>query len=88
VLFRSRPVEESNYAGKRDVFGFFDEVVTAPFSLFAAKVAGFSEFEQDIFEKLMRNAMLLSDIMNQDGLIFPMLAEVSQGVQGVLGLFG
>jgi hypothetical protein len=83
-----RPVQKSNYAGKRDVFGFFDEVVTAAFAFFAAEVSGLSEFEEDIFEKLMRNAMLFSDIVNQDSFIFPMLTEVGKGMQGILGLFG
>jgi hypothetical protein len=36
----------------------------------------------------MRNAMLLSDIVNQDSLVFPMLAQIGQGMQGVLGFFG
>ncbi len=46
-------VEEPNHSGKWDVFGFFDEVVATAFSLFATEVAGLSEFEEDIFEKLM-----------------------------------
>jgi hypothetical protein len=32
--------------------------------------------------------MLLGDVLNQNSLVFPMLAEVSQGMKGVLGLFG
>lgn len=81
-------VKESNHSGKGDVLGFFDQVVASSFAFFAAEVACFAKLEEDIFEKLMRNAMLFGDVLNQDGLVFPMLTEISQGMQGVLGLFG
>jgi hypothetical protein len=81
-------VEESNHAGKWDVFGFFDQVVATSFALFTTEVACFAELEEYVFEKLMRNTMFFGYVLNQDGLIFPMLTEVSEGMQGVLGLFG
>ena len=81
-------IEEPNHSGKRDVFGFFDQIVASAFALFAAEVACFAKLKEDIFEKLMRNAMLFGNVLNQDGLIFPMFTEVSQGMKGVLGLFG
>jgi hypothetical protein len=40
------------------------------------------------FSRLFINPGLLSNVLNQNSLVFPMLAEVSQGMQGVLGLFG